>query len=411
MSVAIKRYMKKWLAWFPLVSFLLLLLCCANPNEKVVKGVLFKKGEITVRFPGPEISSSELPVGLRTAENLVELLPLERLVLLETTDQSILAQISGAIFLGNTFIVLDSVQEQIYQFKEDGTFLRVIGGKGEGPGEYQYPFYLHRCWDDEHFSIADLITGKVIVYNQQGEFITSTNLYIEQRRFLLGSDYIWTKNRFYLAEFPTVVKEDPRGVIFNCPQGRMEDATIECGFGSRQDPLADLNIGGFSFTAFAKIKDTIWAGSPYSCKIDVFSLDGQFLFTIDQKVPFGLTIEDYDDFIKGDPKEKLIRKRNALAKRPRNLFIHQVGKLVVVNFGNSHHVYDVNGNLLKENLGHEEMAFILDVDGNKALSFVLPTNDKAKCPKAEWQAMVELGLTKKNINDFNPFLRIGRLVD
>lgn len=59
-----------------------------------------------------------------------------KIIRLETTSESLLKQVGKVVLYKEGIYILDSGQEQLFQFDADGHFIRNINHKGQGPGEY-----------------------------------------------------------------------------------------------------------------------------------------------------------------------------------------------------------------------------------------------------------------------------------
>jgi hypothetical protein len=90
-------------------------------------------------------------------------------VALETTDESLIGSMFYAVFSDKYIAVLDNQQDLIFLFARNGKFLRRIGSKGQGPGEYIDPAMIALSGDnlflwDYKLSLLcyDVNTGKCL---------------------------------------------------------------------------------------------------------------------------------------------------------------------------------------------------------------------------------------------------------
>lgn len=74
---------------------------------------------------------------------------------------------SAAMFPSEHIAVLDGDSQQIRVFAGDGRFVRTLGRRGNGPGEFQNASYLRSLPSDSLF-VVDLVTGRVTVYDSIG---------------------------------------------------------------------------------------------------------------------------------------------------------------------------------------------------------------------------------------------------
>ncbi len=88
-----------------------------------------------------------------------------------SSDSSLvyLKQISKLEIKDENIFILDFFAGTLYSFSKSGEFMETIGGRGDGPGQYLEPldFYL----DKDGIAILDY--GKILHYDQDGEFIES----------------------------------------------------------------------------------------------------------------------------------------------------------------------------------------------------------------------------------------------
>ena len=99
---------------------------------------------------------------------------------LETTDESLINpdRIKRIIIFGNNVIVAEL--NKILIFNTDGKFIRSIGSRGQGPGDYNYVFTIAFDEKYEHLFIVSTGPDKIICYNISGnlvkEFVTHSIL-------------------------------------------------------------------------------------------------------------------------------------------------------------------------------------------------------------------------------------------
>ncbi|MDR1372730.1 MAG: 6-bladed beta-propeller [Dysgonamonadaceae bacterium] len=91
---------------------------------------------------------------------------------LETTDSSLLYDISRIEFLKEKIIVLS--REKVSVFDENGKFLFNISSKGEGPQEY---INLANVFiKNEQIHLIDQMSKKILCYDENGNFVSSTKI-------------------------------------------------------------------------------------------------------------------------------------------------------------------------------------------------------------------------------------------
>lgn len=88
-----------------------------------------KAGNVEDTALSVDLTPSEIPFGELFSE--MELVPLE------TTDSCLLMGVDKVVAFENRLYVFDSQRPALYEFDEEGRFVRQISRKGNGPGEYQ----------------------------------------------------------------------------------------------------------------------------------------------------------------------------------------------------------------------------------------------------------------------------------
>jgi len=91
------------------------------------------------------------------------------------SDENYMFYRTGAIATdsqGNIYIV-DSGNNRIQKFRNDGQYLQTIGRKGQGPGEFESPYDI---WLDSEENIHISEGMKIQIFNKDGEFIKSVKL-------------------------------------------------------------------------------------------------------------------------------------------------------------------------------------------------------------------------------------------
>lgn len=117
---------------------------------------------------------------------------IEKVIPLETRDNSITDDLQKGIIEGNSFYFMDQSQN-LLMFSMEGKFLGQIGQKGRGPGEYR---------ELNDFMISDQILymldyEKIHLFNiPNGNYINSIEL--DQNRFNTSKFIIYDSTRFYL---------------------------------------------------------------------------------------------------------------------------------------------------------------------------------------------------------------------
>ncbi|MDE6116355.1 MAG: 6-bladed beta-propeller [Duncaniella sp.] len=90
-------------------------------------------------------------------------------VTLELNDSLVFGRIKNVSFNDSTIVVLDNLTNEVTQFTHEGKFIRRIGSKGRGPGEFISATKLDS--DDKHIYIYDRMLLSVLKYDHDGNYI------------------------------------------------------------------------------------------------------------------------------------------------------------------------------------------------------------------------------------------------
>ncbi len=96
-------------------------------------------------------------------------------VCLETKDESLINRISSIKCDSDLIFILDK-GERILAFNNEGKFIRQIGAKGKGPGEYASPVYLEIDKVKKHLIVYDDPGRKVCIYDYNSELVNTIDL-------------------------------------------------------------------------------------------------------------------------------------------------------------------------------------------------------------------------------------------
>ena len=93
---------------------------------------------------------------------------------------------------GNIY-VLDSGNQRLQVFDKDGKYLRTIGKRGQGPGEFNTPTQLQLDDETGNIFVKDSMLRKIIIFEKEGKYIDKDIHLVELLRdFYLDSDRcIW----------------------------------------------------------------------------------------------------------------------------------------------------------------------------------------------------------------------------
>ena len=105
--------------------------------------------------------------------NFNEKFELSHKVQLETTDESLITNIWDIAFIDD-YIYISDLALRLLVFDLEGNFIRQIGSRGQGPGEYMEvnDFYI----ENYRIVVIDSQRGRRLVYDRNGEFLYAEQL-------------------------------------------------------------------------------------------------------------------------------------------------------------------------------------------------------------------------------------------
>lgn len=118
------------------------------------------------------IDSVNVDINIDNYVGLSEIAENVKCIPLETTDSCIIGKIIKVKTMEDQIYITDN--KHVFQFNADGGFVKQIGKKGRGPGEYQliYDFCLNRL----NGTINLLTPKEIIQYDKNGNFIKSVSV-------------------------------------------------------------------------------------------------------------------------------------------------------------------------------------------------------------------------------------------
>lgn len=310
------------------------------------------KAENPETFPGDIATPQALVDQFQHASTLSDAIPVQKFIKLEATDESFLREVSEVIFVDGHWTILDRMENQVYLFAEDGTYVRKIGRYGEGPGEYISARYIAKVWG-ELIGVVDAMRGRVLLFETSGELIRETARIGDDSvagKFPIISPIIWpTPERLYLSEF---------GIAPGAPQHVALDYTTEegavlYGFGQRCEPretwALKFQVPRTHFITFFELDNRIWSPNPHGSHIEVFDQKGHLLGKLSHPHPNNITYKTYKD-VKPTYDDLVNLHQTKFSNRE----VYPFGDLVIQWLNHyKHHlinVYDRNGALLAGNL-------------------------------------------------------------
>lgn len=147
--------------WLTVLSAFLLWSCDGNQSSKTEK---------TGTMTSIDIPSSET----NFAGNFDSLFEFKRFVVLETTSECLIKNISKVSIYNNEIYILDKIRKEINVFSNDGRYQRRYNHLGQGPGEYisLCDFVVRK----DTLYLLDGLGGKLLQYGLNDSLLMSRNM-------------------------------------------------------------------------------------------------------------------------------------------------------------------------------------------------------------------------------------------
>jgi len=222
------------------------------------------------------LSSTEIKK-MSAAKSFEEIFEMESTIQLSTAADCAIALITDAVVdaKGN-YIVADGWQRRaVYIFSPDGKFIKELGRKGQGPGEYSTPVSLEISSKKEIW-VADYMANRIIIYDESFNFERFMSCKPRVYHFLHLSShdeiymYSGSVNPFHPVIFNTIHKYDPQGEeIFSFAP--LPGETLNIKFSAVQDGMT------------IDRDDFIYEMNPLYYNIRKFSSDGKMIKAFSRK--------------------------------------------------------------------------------------------------------------------------------
>jgi hypothetical protein len=198
-------------------------------------------------------------------------------VALETLDICLIGKIREIVLTDRFIFVLDEQSGVVYQFESNGTFIRILGSVGEGPGEYIRAQSIRRIYND-YIALYDSRTAQIKVYDQTGTFVKETPRR-NQLKLFPRTAFLWPEPDYLiLAGYNKYPRDTTWHLITNSTISQKIGA-----FGSYEPP--EQGKAPMMFHSFIQVGDQIWTGSPYHHQIEIYDLKGKQLHVFKQPNP------------------------------------------------------------------------------------------------------------------------------
>lgn len=163
-------------------------------------------GLSSCKLRNPEdMNHTIIPVSTETSHSRLPMSALYsdlRYIKLETTPQSLIAQVAKVIPLKERLVIVDKMTSQILLFEKDGRFITCIGKKGNGPGEFVDIEDVAIDEKNNHVYVLDKSGQCISVFDLQNnylgckktDFIVHEIEYINNNRLACYGDYATNAN-------------------------------------------------------------------------------------------------------------------------------------------------------------------------------------------------------------------------
>ncbi len=228
-----------------------------------------------------------------------------------------LDQVTGAIgFPDGRIVIANGGRMELLIYDRDGSFHRRVGGRGEGPGEFQSLEWLSRFGPDSILAL-DVRGQRVSYFDVDGNFARSVRLepnaqlpFPRPVAFFSDGSFLGTKGTFSLGGEPPAgrVVRDLEPLFHISSDGR--NATILGYFPGQEWAIVPTGPGGRlerrsrpfgRETAFAAARDRFYVADNESFEVRIFSANGELLQVVRKQAPlFPLELPDikaYEDSV------------------------------------------------------------------------------------------------------------------
>ncbi len=200
-----------------------------------------------------------------------------REVVLEENDQAMVVQPMVSSGGNGLLLLAEPMEGQVNVFGTDGTFKAILGGRGEAPGELQFPLTAHRSGNGE-IVVGDVMLQRITFYppdeGEEPEVVPSPIPAVigaqdigDGRYIVAGADPSRPR--------PTLLH------IWNRESGSIERSFLPVGVSEALLPAA----ASFSAASATLEGDTIWAVWALSDTLYKFDRSGDFLAALPLPLP------------------------------------------------------------------------------------------------------------------------------
>lgn len=157
-----------------------LISACSNDERRTTIQGIVAKDSLIKRYP-----VLESPAG-----SFEDLFAEDGVIQLETRKENPIGYSLFRIGSSGQILVVDYFPgRSVYLFDSSGTFLRIIGGQGRGPGEYETPYGA--CFDgNDNIYLVDEARKVINKYDRSGRFVRQLSLKGTVHEVLIGRNNV-----------------------------------------------------------------------------------------------------------------------------------------------------------------------------------------------------------------------------
>ncbi len=195
--------------------------------------------------------------------------------------------IDAARLSNGDILILERSGCTVKRYNKDHEFISSFGHKGQGPGDFQFPFCLRLNLDRNKIIVAD---SKISVFSLDGGYEEG---FKPERIAVFGSigaQYktsgmaVLSGSRIILPSHPSMWVDSGEHKLLSIYD---KSGTVVRSFGAVKqydNPQLMLNANIVCFTS--DDKDNIYVAYAYQNKVSKYTLSGQMIFSTDRPLPF-----------------------------------------------------------------------------------------------------------------------------
>lgn len=267
---------------------------------------------------------------IKKAKTFDDIFILEKSIKLESTKDSYISRLNAMAINSNGDLIINnngSSGAGVLIFNKNGKFVKEIGRKGSGPGEYANPLSL--CM------------------NKAGDiFVTDVN---NRRIIVYGRDYKFKKNIFYTS--------NNQHIHINSRNDILLYMGMNLPFKRKYNCIAKLSSAGKTIKEFAELPNEVM-GVKFYANFDCMALDkNDFIYETNPLMPHFRKYDSNGKLVKefGDKIVKMIPEKGkdgVTREYPRIILSFSICKdvIMVMYDNNKMDCYDLEGNVLNKNI-------------------------------------------------------------